>query len=65
MTALLIAALAVWLWWCLVFAERKHFIFALTAPVFIAIGMAIWPIARLIEIFNLTVCWVFDHPTDW
>ena len=55
MTALLIAALAVWLWWCLVFAEHKPFIFALTAPVFIIGCMIFWPLAKLIEGFQRTV----------
>lgn len=65
MTALLIAALAVWLWWFLVFAERKPFIFALTVPVFIIGCMIFWPLAKLIEGFQRTVVWVFDHPADW
>lgn len=64
MIALIIAALAVWLWWCLVFAEHKPFIFALTAPVFIIGCIILWPLAKLIEVFNLLVDWVYDYPSD-
>lgn len=65
MTVLLIAALAVWLWWCLVFAERKHFIFALTAPFFYVLCFFLLPFSHISEWLERTANWVFDHPADW
>lgn len=65
MTAYLIALLSVWLWWCLVFAERKQFTCALVAPFFFAIGLLLLPFALIAKGLQRAMSWVLDHPADW